>query len=141
MECVKLLHGAGPNAAGKLTTANRSDVTAATEAAASGVGGKPALVMPVGDALMEPFWPQGLGSNRGFHTALNAVWACVVARECCCADAAAELRFAYRMIVMTGFHPGDLQMFAQWNTDPMNRFAKELMGTARAKIRKSGTAE
>ena len=29
----------------------------------------------VGDALLEPFWPQGLGSNRGFHSALDAVWA------------------------------------------------------------------
>ena len=28
-----------------------------------------------GDALLEPFWPQGLGSNRGFHSALDAVWA------------------------------------------------------------------
>ena len=32
-------------------------------------------VFPVGDALLEPFWPQGLGSNRGFHSALDAVWA------------------------------------------------------------------
>jgi hypothetical protein len=23
--------------------------------------------------LLEPFWPEGLGINRGFHTALDAV--------------------------------------------------------------------
>jgi len=32
-------------------------------------------ILPVGDSVMEPFWPQGLGSNRGFHTALDAAWA------------------------------------------------------------------
>ena len=32
-------------------------------------------VFPAGDSMVEPFWPQGLGSNRGFHTALDAAWA------------------------------------------------------------------
>ncbi|KAF0689399.1 Aste57867_19161 [Aphanomyces stellatus] len=46
---------------------------------------KAAVVMPhatsklfvalVGDALLEPFWPQGLGINRGFHSALDAAFA------------------------------------------------------------------
>jgi hypothetical protein len=31
-------------------------------------------VLVVGDALMEPFWPEGLGVNRGFLSALDAVW-------------------------------------------------------------------
>lgn len=30
-----------------------------------------APIFPVGDALLEPFWPQGLGSNRGFHGCLD----------------------------------------------------------------------
>ena len=30
-------------------------------------------VMAVGDSLIEPFWPEGLGINRGFHSALDAV--------------------------------------------------------------------
>ena len=29
-------------------------------------------VFPIGDSLLEPFWPQGLGSNRGFHSGLDA---------------------------------------------------------------------
>ncbi|KAL1522346.1 hypothetical protein AB1Y20_017338 [Prymnesium parvum] len=41
-------------------------------------GGKqepvPLLVMPVGDALQEPFWPEGLGTNRGVHNARDAAW-------------------------------------------------------------------
>ena len=32
---------------------------------------RPLLVLPVGDALQEPFWPEGLGINRGFLHALD----------------------------------------------------------------------
>ena len=35
----------------------------------------PLLVLPVGDALQEPFWPQGLGINRGILNAQDACWA------------------------------------------------------------------
>ena len=42
---------------------------------------RPVPVFPIGDAVLEPFWPQGLGSNRGFHSALDAVWAVHVMRE------------------------------------------------------------
>jgi hypothetical protein len=37
------------------------------------------LVCPVGDALLEPFWPEGLGIMRGFMSVLDAVSAIVVA--------------------------------------------------------------
>merc|ERR1712241_1505266 len=40
-----------------------------------------ATVFPVGDALQEPLWTSGLGVNRGFHSALNAVYAALLARE------------------------------------------------------------
>ena len=36
---------------------------------------QPMLVLPVGDALQEPFWPEGLGINRGMHNCLDACWA------------------------------------------------------------------
>jgi len=39
----------------------------------SGGEGKDALVFLVGDALLEPFWPEGLGVMRGFQSALDAV--------------------------------------------------------------------
>lgn len=32
------------------------------------------LALLVGDALQEPFWPEGLGINRGFLSALDAAW-------------------------------------------------------------------
>lgn len=37
-------------------------------------GGKQLPVFPIGDTLIEPFWPEGLGTNRGFMTGLDAVW-------------------------------------------------------------------
>eukprot|EP00938_MAST-03A_sp_MAST-3A-sp1_P002474 g2474.t1 len=36
--------------------------------------GSEALAFIAGDALMEPFWPEGLGMNRGFLTALDTAW-------------------------------------------------------------------
>jgi len=35
---------------------------------------QPLLVALVGDALLEPFWPEGLGITRGFLGALDTVW-------------------------------------------------------------------
>merc|ERR1712045_827667 len=83
---------------------------------------KPALVMPVGDAMMEPFWPQGLGSNRGFHTALNAVWAALCARERGLPSAVQELQFAFFVLVQSHavFRPED---HAKWTADYADRLA------------------
>jgi len=36
--------------------------------------GKSLLIGIIGDALVEPFWPEGLGINRGFLGALDFVW-------------------------------------------------------------------
>jgi len=138
-EAVKLLTGGGYELPG-IVPATSGTATAAVSAAQCGAG-QPALVMPVGDALMEPFWPQGLGSNRGFHTALNAVNAALWAREQGLASGAAEARFAYQMVVMTAFSRRDLLPFDSWSVDPTTRFVKELMGLARDKIRKSAEGE
>ncbi|KAI8845822.1 hypothetical protein BJ741DRAFT_6643 [Chytriomyces cf. hyalinus JEL632] len=37
-----------------------------------------AVVLPAGDALQNPYWPQGLGVNRGIHSALDAVHAATI---------------------------------------------------------------
>ena len=39
-----------------------------------GQGGRKLWVTLVGDALMEPFWPEGLGINRGFLSCLDSCW-------------------------------------------------------------------
>ena len=36
---------------------------------------KPLLLCFAGDALQEPFWPEGLGINRGAHNAQDSAWA------------------------------------------------------------------
>jgi hypothetical protein len=33
-----------------------------------------AVIFLVGDSLLEPFWPEGLGVNRGFHSGFDASW-------------------------------------------------------------------
>lgn len=132
LESCKLLRGGVGG--GSLAHATKQNITEAVNA--SGQLGSPALVMPIGDALLEPFWPQGLGSNRGFHTAVNAAWTCTVAREKGLAEAAKEQRFAYQMILMTAFHPRDLMPQDAWTADPTARFVRNLMGLARGKLRK-----
>jgi hypothetical protein len=142
LEAVKLLRGgdyANSELAGALVSATRENAAGAEGLARDGRTGRPALVMPIGDALMEPFWPQGLGSNRGFHTALNAVFASLWAREHSLEAGIMEARFAYQMIVMTSFSPRDLMPFDGWSVDPTSRFVKDLMGLARDKIRKTST--
>eukprot|EP00420_Gonyaulax_spinifera_P030599 CAMPEP_0197872620 /NCGR_PEP_ID=MMETSP1439-20131203/2666_1 /TAXON_ID=66791 /ORGANISM="Gonyaulax spinifera, Strain CCMP409" /LENGTH=633 /DNA_ID=CAMNT_0043491623 /DNA_START=47 /DNA_END=1948 /DNA_ORIENTATION=+ len=47
--------------------------------APSSVVGRRALVMPLGDALQEPNWTEGVGLNRGIHSGFNAVFACLLA--------------------------------------------------------------
>ena len=66
--------------------------------AASGLRGL-VPVFPVGDSILEPFWPQGLGSNRGFHTAIDAVWAVRVLVAEGLQAALLERNFAYDLMI------------------------------------------
>lgn len=51
--------------------------------------GPPLLVALAGDALVEPFWPEGLGIVRGFFGALDAAWA---ARSWALGDSPSQVR-------------------------------------------------
>ena len=84
-------------------------------------------VLPVGDALQNPYWPQGLGVNRGFHTAIDAVWMAyerVVTGD----DAVAEQErvHAFRTMQWQTFGPALLQPGAQWQVDPLTRYAESI---------------
>ena len=59
-------------------------------------------VFPIGDTVMEPFWPQGLGSNRGFHTALDAVWAVHVLQSAGLDACLLERQFWFDIMVQAG---------------------------------------
>ena len=80
-------------------------------------------VFPVGDAVLEPFWPQGLGSNRGFHTALDAVWAAHVLATEGLQAAMLERNFWYDLVLQGPWQPGLLKPAAGWSADPVTRYA------------------
>lgn len=92
-----------------------------------------ALVFPVGDALQEPIWTQGLGVNRGFHTGMNQAYACLLAREqgavaavnesCKIHEATCKIKWGMGHSGLAGSGSGNigLKPFKQWDTDPRNR--------------------
>ena len=82
-------------------------------------------VFPVGDAAMEPFWPQGLGSNRGFHTALDAVWAAHVLQQQGLAASLLECSFWFDVMVQGPWNPGLVKPAAGWSADPATRYAEK----------------
>ncbi len=81
-----------------------------------------APMFPVGDALLEPFWPQGLGANRGFHSALDAAWAMAVLDEHGLDRALVERAFNYDVMLHATFTKGVIQPGAEWTADPLTRY-------------------
>ena len=82
-------------------------------------------VLPVGDAILEPFWPQGLGSNRGFHSALDAVWTVHVAQTEGLEAALLERSFWYDLMLLGPWQAGAglLKGADGWRADPVSRYA------------------
>mmetsp|Transcript_28351 Transcript_28351/g.34584 ORF Transcript_28351/g.34584 Transcript_28351/m.34584 type:complete len:1012 (+) Transcript_28351:531-3566(+) len=92
-----------------------------------------AMALPVGDALQEPNWTQGLGINRGFHTAMNQAFVCLLAREKSLLAAVAESCAVHKRMLdmkwgmghsgLAGSGSGKigLKPFKKWDTDPRNR--------------------
>ena len=112
-------------------------VLSPAEFLAGGHGGVQALVLPVGDALQEPIWTQGLGINRGFHTAMNQAYACLLAREtrtgdpliaavresCAVHEAVCKMKWGEGHSGLAGSGSGyiGLKPFKEWDTQPRNR--------------------
>jgi hypothetical protein len=111
----------------------RDGTVVAADAAVAKAAAEPgtAIVCPIGDALWEPLWTSGLGINRGFHTALNAVHAAVcVERKGVPAACAAMDATWKKMLSMTwpsglaGAGSGGLiKPGVKWNADPKSRLA------------------
>jgi len=80
-------------------------------------------IFPVGDSVLEPFWPQGLGSNRGFHSALDAVWAVQVMRERGLDAALLERNFWYDLMLQGPWVPALLKPSKAWCGDPVSRYS------------------
>jgi hypothetical protein len=85
-----------------------------------------AIVFPVGDSLQNPFWPQGLGVNLGFHGILDAVWSTNLwsqKKDCSLVEeeqinAFACLRYHQQFINMK---PGEA-----WTSDPFSRLSEQI---------------
>lgn len=111
-----------------------AELTHGQEAGDSGVR---ALVLPVGDALQEPVWTQGLGINRGFHTAMNQAYACLLAREtegrgnleaavresCAVHEAVGKMKWGGGHSGLAGSGSGSIGIkpFREWDTRPKTR--------------------
>ena len=106
-----------------LLSANREKQAAylAKESAAAGLR-RLVPVFPVGDALLEPFWPQGLGSNRGFHSALDAAWAVRELHAAGLDAALLERSFAYDVMLQSAWQPELLKPAKGWHADPVSRY-------------------
>lgn len=79
-------------------------------------------ILPIGDAILEPFWPQGLGSNRGFHSALDAVWAVHVMQTSGLDAALLERNFFYDLMLQGPWIPALLKPAKNWSCDPVTRY-------------------
>ncbi|KAI9208338.1 uncharacterized protein BJ171DRAFT_490981 [Polychytrium aggregatum] len=108
-------------------------VADSSNGAASSQPSRRCIVLPIGDAVQNPFWPQGLGINRGFHTSLDAVYACFhwsyhhdferVRREReLCWRVMEWLTFA-EYTVQT---PTNLTATVVWSPDPLTRYNPEI---------------
>jgi len=85
-------------------------------------------IFPVGDALVEPFWPQGLGSNRGFHSALDAAWAIhVMHAEGSVEPALVDRAFCYDVMLHGAFVSGSVLPGGNWTADCLTRYAPSLV--------------
>jgi hypothetical protein len=88
-----------------------------------------APVFPIGDSLLEPFWPQGLGSNRGFHSALDTAWAIQTMRQDGLQPALLERSFAYDVMMLApmGFHRGIIHPGSSWSADLAARYLHDVI--------------
>ena len=83
---------------------------------------RPVPVLPIGDSLLEPFWPQGLGSNRGFHSALDACFAVRVLRTEGLEAALLDRHFSYDCMICQPFHHAVIEPGPQWRADYLTRY-------------------
>jgi hypothetical protein len=93
------------------------------------------LVLPIGDSLVNPFWPQGLGVNRGFHSSIDAVWTVLQdtlpssGNTTSRALALQERDISHRMMMWLPLMPFLVNSGVQWKADPLSRYASKIPQT------------
>ena len=100
------------------------------------------LILPCGDALQNPYWPQGLGINRGMHHTIDAVWAVYLAACGMETDVVIqERKFAFRLVDWKTFNIGCLTSGKSWGLDPISRYSMELVKSIHMHDLESGAVE
>ncbi|RLN55716.1 hypothetical protein BBJ28_00012418 [Nothophytophthora sp. Chile5] len=86
--------------------------------------GKKLYVGLIGDSLIEPFWPEGVGTCRGFLGALDGVWMVAQIGKKSDEQLLADREMAYRVIQhVSGFRRDDLQKnVRKYSVDPKSRY-------------------
>ncbi|ETI51649.1 hypothetical protein F443_05009 [Phytophthora nicotianae P1569] len=86
--------------------------------------GKKLYVGLIGDSLIEPFWPEGVGTCRGFLGALDGVWMVAQIGKKTDEQLLADREMAYRVIQhVSGFRRDDLQKnVRKYTVDPKSRY-------------------
>ncbi|GMF17285.1 unnamed protein product [Phytophthora lilii] len=86
--------------------------------------GKKLYVGLIGDSLIEPFWPEGVGTCRGFLGALDGVWMVAQIGKKADEQLLADREMAYRVIQhVSGFRRDDLQKnVRKYTVDPKSRY-------------------
>jgi hypothetical protein len=93
------------------------------------------LVLPIGDTLVNPFWPQGLGVNRGFHSSLDAVWTVFLDSIAPTSGSSSrsialhERDVSHRMMMWFPLQPHLINSGLQWKADPLTRYTSKIPQT------------
>jgi len=99
------------------------------------------LVFPIGDALVNPFWPQGLGVNRGFHSALDAVWSIYLDAVHDRQEALRERDVAYNIMLWLPMCSSLVLPGVGWRADPLSRYQPKIIHSMHmSDLRKNATA-
>eukprot|EP00475_Leptophrys_vorax_P016530 TRINITY_DN2298_c0_g1_i1.p1 TRINITY_DN2298_c0_g1~~TRINITY_DN2298_c0_g1_i1.p1 ORF type:complete len:593 (+),score=158.69 TRINITY_DN2298_c0_g1_i1:56-1834(+) len=100
------------------------------------------FVLPIGDALLEPFWPQGLGCNRGFHGVFDSVHA--IASTATTGDAKeayVERVFAYNLMHAFAFTPEVVTAQECWTIDPLKRYSNRAIDSIKMLFKQNAQFE
>jgi len=90
------------------------------------------IVIHIGDTIQNPFWPQGLGVNRGFHSSLDAVYAAYIMSTSSqnYELTLTELITAGKTREWVAFNETCLQSFTlnspTWTADPISRYSRDI---------------
>ncbi|GMF19918.1 unnamed protein product [Phytophthora fragariaefolia] len=86
--------------------------------------GKKLYVGLLGDSLLEPVWHEGVGTCRGFLSALDAVWMIAQIGKLSDEQLLADREFTYRIMQrLSGHHRSEMQKnVRKYTVDPKSRY-------------------